>query len=207
MSIPLPDKSNFISIGAWNPAIIQPAWLKKELPDLVPEEEIPVQVTTGSFSSFRMEYEKFLIDPSGGRLLFIPRKLDNSTLELIAKLAKEIRKRLIYTPISASGCNFAFKLEEGESFTIDEGEQEDKIKELYDCIGDSYNFVSRGIRNSFSAEDHSINIFYEYIGKDKTFQINYDYKQPSNSMRLAADALVENYSNSLKLKDSLIRRS
>ena len=207
MSIPLPDQSNFIAIGAWNPAIIQPAWLKKEFPDLIPEEKIPIQIVTGSISSFRMEYDKFLLDPSGGRLIFIPIKLDDPTLELIAQLAKEIREKLIFTPISASGCNFAFKLEENESFTIDEFEQIDKIKELYGSLDKSCEFISRGIRNSFSAEDHSINITYEYKGKEKTLRLNYEYKQPSDSMLVAAKAFVENYHHSLKLIDTLIRNN
>ena len=32
-----PKKSNYLAVGAWNPAIIQPGWLRKEFPDVVPE--------------------------------------------------------------------------------------------------------------------------------------------------------------------------
>ena len=84
MSKPIPKLSNFIAIGAWNPAIIQPQWLKKEFPTQIPSE-FKMQVVAGVVSSFRIEFEKeFIIDPNGGRLVFIPYNLDDTCLKKIA---------------------------------------------------------------------------------------------------------------------------
>lgn len=206
MSKPVLDKSHFVSIGAWNPAIIQPRWIRKEFSDLVPDEKVGMRIMTSGTNALRMEYEKFYLDPSNGRLIIIPRKLDNSTIELIAKFALAIREKLIYTPINASGFNFCFQLEEGEQFTIDDIDQPDKVKELYKGIEKPYEVVSRNFKNTFSVEDYTINFLYEYKGSEKTLQINYEYTQPSDSMQIAAEAYVETFHKVQELIGTLIRK-
>ena len=109
MSLPLPEKSNLIVIGAWNPAILQHPLLRNEFPTLITEDNINIQLVAGagSVSSYRMEFEKFFLDPNGGRLVFNPTNFELETLKLIADLAQGIREKLQFTPIAAAGCNFA----------------------------------------------------------------------------------------------------
>jgi hypothetical protein len=130
MSRPLPEQSNFIAIGAWNPAIIQPHWLKKHFYRQIPDVCNIEIASAGANFLFRMNYEKVIIDPNNGRLILIPKKFDEENMAYIADLALGIYKLLAHTPVSAAGCNFVFKLDPDEVFTIDEIEDDDKIMSL-----------------------------------------------------------------------------
>jgi hypothetical protein len=198
MSIPIPEQCNFIAIGAWNPAIIQPQWLKKEFPTLIPDK-FNIQVVAGVVSAFRIEFsDEFVIDPNGGRLVFIPKKLDDKILEKIADLGRGIQDLLIHTPIAAAGCNFVFKLEQNEFFKLEKIEPDEEIKALYENIEGS-NLVSRVINHELSAEDHTINLGYDFKGKAKFLRINFNYQQPLEAMKIAADTFVENYKRACKM--------
>jgi hypothetical protein len=209
MSHPIPEKSNLVSIGAWNPAILQPNWLRSEFPKIITEDSVGVQVVAGAIYSFRMEFKNFFLDPNGGRLVFIPKDLENHTLELISNLAQGIHEKLKHTPISAAGCNFSFKLERDEKFTIDDLEQEDKVKGLYNCFDHDCSLVERGIRHTFAAPDYRININYDYPDEGKIIRINFDYRTPftPNPMKTAAEKFVENFSKAERIKESLVRKT
>lgn len=208
MSLPLPEKSNLIVIGAWNPAILQHSWLRNEFPALITEDNINIQLVAGagSVSSYRMEFEKFFLDPNGGRLVFSPKKFELETLKLIADLAQGIREKLQFTPIAAAGCNFSYKLEQNEAFTLDTIEEEDQLKGLYDCFKSQCDLVARGVRHTFSGEDYRININYDYLGDGKILRINFDYQPPINPMKIAAERYVNNFSRAEEIKESLILR-
>jgi len=208
MSKPIPEQSILIAIGAWNPAIIQPKWLRDEFPEIITEDKAGVQIVAGAVSSFRMEFSKFFLDPNGGRLVFIPKDFEKTTFELIAKLAHGMREKLKYTPIAAAGCNFVFKLEKGEMFTIDDIEQEDKVKARYGCFEKNCNLVGRGIRHTFAGTDYRINVNYDYLDEAKIIRINFDYQPPFalNPMKTAAEKLLENFDNAEQIKNSLVNK-
>jgi hypothetical protein len=203
MSKPIPDQSNFIAIGAWNPAIIQPQWLKKEFPTLIPEK-FNVQIVAGVVSAFRIEFlDEFILDPNGGRLVFIPKKLDDKILKKIADLGRGIQNLLNHTPIAAAGCNFVFKLEPNEFFKLEKIETDEEIMGLYENIKDS-NLISRSISHALSQEDHTINVTYDFKGQVKHLRINFDYQQPLNAMEVAANALIENFHRACNMCKELI---
>ncbi len=206
MSIPLPEESNFIAIGAWNPAIIQPHWLKRHFPDKIPDTAKIEITSVGAGFSFKMDYEKVTIDPSNGRLIFIPKVLNKETMQYIAELCVGIRKKLEYTPIVAAGCNFVFKLEKDESFKIDKIEQEEKIADLYIDLQKKGNLISKSIRHTFGLEDCSVNITYDYSENDKIVRINFDFKG-TDPMKRAAEALMDNFEYTNQLIKDIIRKN
>jgi hypothetical protein len=203
MSKFIPDQSNLIIIGAWNPAIIQPVWLKKEFPTLVPDK-FKVQVTTGVIPSFRIEFDDFIVDPYGGKLIFIPKRVDEKILKDIVLLCNGIQDKLQHTPIAAAGCNFVFGLEPNEFFSIDQIETDEQIKGLYPKLKDC-NLVARSIGHTFSTEDHIINVNYDQNGTTKFLRINFDYRPPLNAMKKAADSFMSNFQKAQELSKELIR--
>lgn len=203
MSKIIVDQSNLIIIGAWNPAIIQPVWLKKEFPTLIPDK-FAVQVVTGIQSSFRLEFEDFIVDPNGGRLVFIPKRIEDKILMDIAELCNGIQDRLKHTPIAAAGCNFVFVLEPNEFFSIDKLETDEQVKGFYGSLK-GCNLVARSIGHIFSAEDHNINVNYDFKGSTRFLRINYDYQPPMNAMKKAADSFLQNLKRAQELSKELIR--
>jgi len=205
MSQPIPEQSNFVAIGAWNPAILQPQWLKKHFPKHIPDNCRIEIASSGNASAIRMNYDRVVIDPNNGRLVLMPKVLDEDTMGYISELAKGIYELLEHTPVGAAGCNFVYKLESGESFTVDDIEKDDKIVELYNGLGERGELVSKSIRHTFSLPDCSINVNYDYIGADRILRMNFDY-QKTKAVENAANALVGNYKYSQELVGKLVRK-
>lgn len=203
MSKILSDQCNLIIIGAWNPAIIQPVWLRQEFPTLIPDK-FGVQVVTGVQSSFRIEFEDFIIDPNGGRLVFIPKRMEENIMKDIAALCNGIQDKLRHTPIAAAGCNFVFGLEPNEQFSIDQIETDEQVKSLYGSLK-GCNLIARSIGHVFSAEDHTINVNYDLKGSTRFLRVNYEYQPPLNAMKKAADSFIENFNRAITLSKELIR--
>jgi hypothetical protein len=205
MSKDIPNQSNFIAIGAWNPAIIQPHWLRKFFSDKIPET-CQIEITSvGVASAIRMSYPKVTIDPNNGRLVFIPKDLSDDTLKYICDLSMGIHGKLEHTPIIAAGSNFVYRLETGEYFSIDEVEKESEILDLYKDLKEQGQLVEKSIRHSFSGNDYTINITYDYSGNDRFLRINFDYRG-ADPMKRAAEKLIENFKYSLILNKQLIRK-
>ena len=201
-----PLRSSFVAIGAWNPAIIQPGWLREKFPQQVGDKKIPVHFTAGpAVATMVMDLDKFLLDPNGGRLVFVPKVLDEETLREIQTLSKEIYRLLEHTPVSAAGSNFVFQLDENEDFAIKELLECTSSQQIYDEI-DLKKCIRRSVQHTFSFEDHNLNITMLKMESESTIQLNYDYQSPIDSMVKAADALIENYRHALTVRDKLVRR-
>ncbi len=205
MSKSLPDQSNFIAIGAWNPAIIQPHWLKKQFPGIVPDNCTIEIASSGSGSSIRMNYEKVIIDPNNGRLILIPKAMDEENLNYIRELGIGIQEKLEHTPITAAGSNFVFKLDPEEIFIVDDIAQDDKILALYGDLPKKGKLISKSIRHTFGLADYSINVNYDCGASARFLRINFEY-QGANPMKRAAESLIGNFKHSLQLCSSLIRK-
>lgn len=196
------EQSNFIAIGAWNPAIIQPHWLRKYFSDKIPET-CQLEITSvGISSAFRMSYPKVFIDPNNGRLVFIPKDFSEETFTYISELSLSVYSKLEHTPVLAAGSNFVFQLEIGEIFAIDESESD--ISNLYYGFIEQNQIVSKLIRHTLSTKDCSINITYDYLGNDRFLRINFDY-QGVDPLKRAAERIVSDYKTSLELKQQLVK--
>jgi hypothetical protein len=129
------QRCNLVIVGAWNPAIVAPNWIKQEFPDLVPSNEYQVSYNPGAVPRIRFSMEGIQIDPTGGRLRFRPEKADRSRLEFIPQLAAAICQRLPHTPTTAVGNNFIYQLENDERFEIFDFLSEEQLEQFYQKLG------------------------------------------------------------------------
>jgi hypothetical protein len=193
-----PQRSNYVVIGAWNPAIIQPEWLRKEFPEIVPES-IGIEII-GPSITVRYDIGNIFLEPSSGRLIFSTKEVNEKTLSSISELSNGIADRLQYTPISAAGCNFCFSLESNERFYQDELDNNKQILDLFGGVA----IVSRSIQHTYSLDNHDINIFYDYKGNERELRFNFDYRTPKTAMRDASNMLQDNFETALKLVQKII---
>jgi hypothetical protein len=198
------QKSNFVVVGAWNPAIIQPEWLRKEFPEVVPET-IGIEII-GPPISIRFDIGDFFLEPLNGRLIFSAKEVNEKTLDSISELSNGIADRLMYTPVSAAGCNFCFSLESKEKFCHDGLEEDGNTKDLADILAGSI-IVSRSIQHTYSLDDHNVNIFYDHKGNEKALRINFEYQSPQTAMTEASNMLQKNFETALKLSNQLITKT
>lgn len=195
------EQSNFLITGAWNPAIFQPEWLKKNFPNLVPDE-IEIQYVVGTTGLLRYKINHIWFEPYSGRLVFIPEEVNEEVLNFIGQLAAGIYKLLPYTPIGAAGSNFIYGLDEKEYFVFPE--INDNTTEYYENIGYK-NIITKQYRHTFSLPDYELNITYIINPGSKFIHYNFDYKI-SKAVKTASEALVSNYKETLELNRKIIRR-
>lgn len=196
------DKSHFIVVGAWNPAILQADWLTNEFPEITPSPlcvEIEVQT-----NNIRFDFSDFYLLPSNNRLVFIPKNnVDDTVLSRISILAKGIYDRLKFTPLGAVGSNFFFQLEKNEVFTSSEIEREPVIKNLPDKLANA-SIISRSIKHTLSESDFNTNIMYDIVGVERSLLINFEYQNSQNIMDIATNSLIDNFGCAIKLANNLV---
>jgi hypothetical protein len=202
MPTPIPEKSNFVAIGDWNPAIIQPKWLKEQFSRLVPDDVPLIFTTVGGTPSVVLDLGAFLLDPNGGRVIVTPKTSDEDTWSLISELMSGISKKLEHTPISAAGCNFTYRLDEGEKFEIEESKYSNDANEYTKM--ELTNCIERTIQRTFSFEDYNINLAFLSSEKEQILRINYHYQSPIDAIVVALNRLLENYRGALELCSKLI---
>lgn len=77
------DPPSIIVVGAWNPAILQPAWIAKHLYGIAEGENFPVTVGIPSIPGkpIRFDFGELTIIPAGDRLTLFAKSLDKTDLD------------------------------------------------------------------------------------------------------------------------------
>lgn len=204
MGILIPEKSPFVIIGAWNPSIINPTWLKNEFPDLIEEDKFPMTFIPYPFARIQFKIKDILIEPVKGRLLITPIKRNKKIFTFISKLSYGIVDKLPHTPIEAVGHNFTYKLENKQHFLLDQFIAHSKQNKFYtECS--LPNFIRSQIKHSFSYPDYRLNISYDNEKDINTISFNYHYDVSITEKTLKAiKELPDNYVRSKELMSKLI---
>lgn len=196
------DKSLFVVVGAWNPAIFQAEWINKEFPEFAASFQIEVELPT---NNLRFNFGDFYLSVANNRLILIPKgEITEAILIKIADFAKKIFVRLNHTPIIVAGSNFFFQLDKDEEFSSQEVETEPDISNLPEKLANT-KLISRSIKHTLSKDDFNINIIYEFLGKERGLLINFDYPRLPDAMNKAANSLIENLRCANYLAKNLIK--
>lgn len=163
------NECNFIAIGAWNPSIIEPSWLRKQFPTLIPKQ-FEILFSFQTKHQLRLEFEKITLIIDNEKLIFVPKIMDKSTLGYITELSVKIHKKLEHTPIKAVGCNFVYKIDNNERFKIDEFINADKLKDFYED-SNLKDMTSKIYRHTFPFADYQLNIIYNCDADKKSSSI------------------------------------
>lgn len=113
------QNSNLVIVGAWNPAIITPSWLRQQFPDLLPGDEVQAEFVVLPAVSMRFKLNDIQIDPSNGRLTLSAAIEDEGRFGLLPRLAYAISDRLPHTPVIAVGFNFVFRTQADRRLAVD----------------------------------------------------------------------------------------
>lgn len=202
MSQIIAEQCTFVINGAWNTAIIQPDWLRSQFPTLIPSE-LDILFIPGDVRLLRYDLGNITLEPDNNRLIFIPKKIDDETLDYIAKLSTEIQRKLPHTPISAAGANYVFELDENERFCIPVLENSEELKSHYKDVVLA-ELTSKVIRHTFSFSDHQLNIEFRINHDTKIVQYNYHYKL-NEPIENASKSLKNNLNYSEGLNKKLIK--
>ena len=203
------EECNLVMIGAWNPAIITPDWLKQQFPEIITGSEYETAYVAAPYAAIRYGIEGIFVDPSNGRLRLSPQKADRSRLELIPKLALAIYTRLLHTPIAAMGFNFAYRTSTGERFAALQFVREYDQKRFYQELGLD-RMTHAQIKHSFISSKYQLNLRYDANEEPDKLSFNFHYSvSDPRRIKEALEAFNENLvvSENLQKKLTIKERS
>lgn len=103
-----PTNWNVIVLGAWNPAILTPEWIGKNIFKIASGTPIAVEVPLSTMAPWKVKHEDISVRASSGSLEFICDSTTHATLERARTLACIALEELPKTPVMAAGFNLRF---------------------------------------------------------------------------------------------------
>jgi hypothetical protein len=200
------ERCNLVIVGAWNPAIVSPNWLKQEFPELFPGSEFQATFVPGPSPRIHFTMAGVQIDPNAGRLTLRPGTPDRQVLALIPRLALAVYERLPHTPVSAVGFNFIYTLDADETARIFEFLDDDLQEQFYREV--DLNHLARSqVRHSFVFPTHRLNVIYDSKSDSETVGFNFNYRVGQSPQVISAiRAFAENLDISQRLSTQLIAK-
>ena len=159
-------------IGAWNPAIITPDWLRQQFPDLFPGDQFEAEFITTGALTIRFTINNVQINPSNGRLVLSCRTNDLKTFESVAVIAQAIADKLPHTPVAAVGMNFVFQASRETVLAVDRFLDQPGQDQFYAALGLGTR-IGRRITHSFALPENILNLTYEYKPEGITLKFNF----------------------------------
>ena len=168
------ERCNLTIVGAWNPAIVTPNWLKEQFPELITRTDYQASYIPGPSPRVRFSLEGIEIDPNNGRLRLHPIVPEISRLDLIRRLAGAICDKLPHTPVRAVGWNFFYRLESTERPAIFRFVDNEGQERFYAGL-DLKQVPQRHVRHSFALPECKLNIFYDVRSDLETIAFNFSH--------------------------------
>lgn len=192
----LGEKATLIVAGAWNPAIITPHWIGREILGYQPDKQFQVGLQLplhGIGGAPRFTFEGLSITTTPDSMTF---HLDASSplqVERTFEVAAKILHALSHTPVAALGINISFAVESLEPF----------LAQTFDCnkciaefSGDeNAKLVTQTWHAAIKVSDHLINVTCTKSGDGAMFDFNHHYELDGSTKRaeqiLSTKALFE----------------
>ncbi|MEO8019719.1 MAG: hypothetical protein ABI769_18060 [Pseudomonadota bacterium] len=103
------DATNVVVLGAWNPAILQPQWVAKQVFGIEGDLAVQWEVSFVANAPPRFTLGDVRFMPAYDRLTLVPQGLDAAQLATCENALRTILTSLPHTPISAFGINYSFE--------------------------------------------------------------------------------------------------
>lgn len=165
------DAFNIIALGAWNPAIFSPVWVKEHLANDQAAEVVMAFPLSANDNPPRITVDGIYIYPSPRVLMFDCVTYDVPSIDSCAGKIGRIAELLPHTPVSALGINFRFwgSVDDsavlGELFTFADAAR---------INADSYKASSASIKRSFGIDESTtLNLNIEASSSDLKIEFNF----------------------------------
>lgn len=116
MLIPIRETWTIIILGKWNVAIFSPNWLSK---NVFHEQEMTMEFTVEPSNTRRITARGISLQPQSGRLVLGLSEISLEALSRLEATACALLDKLPHTPVSQTGINFGFRIDEPEQALLD----------------------------------------------------------------------------------------
>lgn len=108
------ERTTLVIAGAWNPAILQPAWVAREAMGQADVNfQVGMQVPVGDPTQpVRVSFEGIAYTAAPNAVAFFLRPEDLGQVQKTVTIAAKILELLPHTPVSGVGFNFSYQIEE-----------------------------------------------------------------------------------------------
>lgn len=179
------QETSVVIVGAWNPAILTPAWLLQhavQQPDIQAHmvQAVFPALLNGAFDFPRFTLPGFTYTARNDVMILLPEALNQASLDTVEGVAARILSQLSHTPIGGVGHNFEFRHTpvEDEWLVPFNNSQID----LVDAVG-GWDVSRTTLATSFTNGNVAVNI--QRYTEGKTFVVKFNFHHPVTS---AADA-------------------
>lgn len=169
------DTVTIVIAGAWNPYILQPAWVLERVPDAKPGNEQPLttEFSVGAVAPPRFIFPGILgYQVNNAALVLAPQTIDETNVARVAATARNILADLKHTPVTGVGYNFQFDADDAGSATHQiRGAQQDVV----DAMPAGFQVISNEIRTSISKDGLLLNISKEFQAGKLSLKFNFHH--------------------------------
>lgn len=147
------DRTNVLILGAWNLAILNPAWMAKKIFE-VQKISVNLEVGPTMIARYMSDAHNVKITTCEDKVILNPTSTDPDALEGSGSLAIRLMERLKETPIPAVGVNIGFDLNASEVERVKEAAA---TKDLEQFKNFGATVESSSIRHQLRINDSDVN--------------------------------------------------
>jgi hypothetical protein len=177
-----PGDWNIVVLGAWNRAILTPAWIGQTVLGLPQDAPVEVLVPLDGLAPFQVRHQGVSVVPIAGQLLV---QLDEPTEALLARAMEATRKAindLPRTPLRACGINIRYSAPEPPAGLLSRSRCQ--TEQLFSDAGYEVRMRRRGETLAF--HDGTLNVIADIPTTGScTVTLNFDRPGPSHDDILA----------------------
>ncbi|MEN8204373.1 MAG: hypothetical protein ABFS24_00045 [Pseudomonadota bacterium] len=184
------DQVSLVLLGGWNPAILQPKWIAKEIFNTPEGEDVPATITFPLNISGppKVEMKGVAFVPTNDNLAIFPTQPDEDGFNRAEQFAINLLRELPHTPISAFGENFVYV----------EDDPNDELLRIFNVNDDidtrvehATGMAKLSIKKSMQIGECLLNITRSFDDGVVKFSFNFHYEV--NSAEVAGRALGDTF--------------
>jgi len=200
----LANQPSIVVVGAWNPAILQPHWLAKEVYEIPEGQEFPA---TMAFSTDPGAPPKCSIGgisyiASSDRLTVFVEGTEQANLEEAGQRTGSILRSLSHTPVSAMGQNFEFKIEAPSQDLLNVFEIND---DLISRVPEAYALQGTSIQSTLRLESGILNLTRAFDVSNGVAYIKFNFHNDLGSAEDAATKLESSFWTNYQIADEILK--
>jgi hypothetical protein len=207
----VPENTTLVIAGAWNPAILTPAWMLQYGLRRDPGEQHTVQVSMPAgmglaFDFARYELQDFSYTARGDALVLMPAGAQPDGLRLLEDVGASILGELPHTPVSGVGHNFEFKDDDPDPAWLNlfANSQQD----LVDVLPADANSVAQTLSSSLEFGNVIVNIQRYFDGRHLGVKFNFHHaiQAPGQGIRvLRAEDGYRRFADNFEFAMNMVR--
>ena len=199
------DKScTLVLVGAWNPAILNPNWITRNVFEVEPsvETEVLFEFSQTPGAPPRITIHGVTFIPHADKLILVTDQLAQERLQNVERLAANILNTLPHTPVKCFGQNIQFIEEMPTPDQIELFTLQDDIAGRFDA---QIEVSSTSIRRSLRLDGRLLNLTCTLDASGSIlfdFNFHYDVESAEEASRELNDTYYNNINRAVALLDS-----